>query len=88
MFKCNLCLCVKEAVMTISTLEDEALHLPEQERARLAHKLLLSLESQDEVEIAEDWREEAKRRAADLDNGLASPVAADVVRAAAQALLR
>ena len=74
--------------MTISTLEDEALHLPEQERAQLAHKLLLSLEAQGEAEIAEDWRNEAMRRAADLDSGLASSISADVVRAAAQALLR
>ena len=68
--------------MTISTLEDEALHLPEQERAQLAHKLLLSLEAQGEAEIAEDWRNEAMRRATDLDRGLASPISADVVRAA------
>jgi len=74
--------------MTISTLEDEALHLPEQERARLAHKLLLSLDAQGEIEIAEDWRGEAKRRAEDLDSGLATAVSAEVVRAAAQVLLR
>lgn len=81
-------LCDKEEMMAISTLEDDALHLPEQERARLAHKLLLSLEGQGELEIAEDWRGEARRRAADLDSGLASSVSDDVVRAAAQALLR
>jgi Putative addiction module component len=74
--------------MAINTLEDEVLHLPEEERARLAHKLLLSLEAQDESEIAEDWRNEAKRRAEDLDKGIALPIAADVVRAAAQALLK
>lgn len=74
--------------MTVETIEDAALHLPEQERARLAHKLILSLEAQGEIEIAEDWRGEAKRRAEDLDSGLANAVSAEVVRAAAQALLR
>lgn len=74
--------------MTVETNEDAALYLPEQERARLAHKLLLSLDTQGEVEIAEDWRNEAKRRAVDLDNGLATVVSANAVRAAAQALLR
>jgi putative addiction module component (TIGR02574 family) len=88
MVKSISCLGDKEKMMTISTLEDEALHLPEQERARLAHKLLLSLDAQGEIEIAEDWRGEAKRRAEDLDSGLATAVSAEVVRAAAQVLLR
>ncbi|MCK9199631.1 MAG: addiction module protein [Gallionella sp.] len=74
--------------MTIDTIEDAALHLPEQQRAELAHKLLLSLEMQGESEIAAEWRNEAKRRADDLDSGLATLVSADAVRAAAQKLLR
>lgn len=74
--------------MTAETIEDAALHLPEQQRAQLAHKLLLSLDTQGENEIAEAWRNEAKRRAADLDNGVASLIPADVVRAAAKKLLR
>lgn len=74
--------------MTAETIEDAALHLPEQQRAQLAHKLLLSLDPQSETEIAEEWRNEARRRAADLDNGLATPIPAEVVRAAAQALLK
>ena len=32
--------------MTTDTIEVAALHLPEQQRAQLAHKLLLSLEPQ------------------------------------------
>ena len=74
--------------MTADTIEDAALHLPEQQRAQLAHKLLLSLDTQGENEIAEAWRNEAKRRAADLDNGVATLIPADVVRAAAKTLLR
>ena len=57
--------------MTTETIEDAALHLPETQRAALAHKLLLSLESQSEAEIAQLWRNEAIRRAADIDSGAA-----------------
>lgn len=74
--------------MTTDTIEDAALHLPEQQRAQLAHKLLLSLDPHSETEIAKEWRSEAQRRAADLENGLAAPIPAEVVRAAAQALLK
>ena len=74
--------------MTADTIENAALHLPEKQRAQLAHKLLLSLDPQSEAEIAEEWRSETQRRAADLDKGLATPIPADVVRAAAQALLK
>ena len=74
--------------MTTDTIENEALHLPLQERALLAHKLLLSLETQNEEDIVEDWHNEVKRRAADLDNGIATPISAEKVRAAANALLK
>lgn len=44
------------------TLEDTTLHLPLKQRAELAHKLLLSLEVQNEGEVAEAWRVEALRK--------------------------
>lgn len=74
--------------MTADAIEKAALHLPELQRAQLAHKLLLSLDPQSETDIAEDWRSEAQRRATDLDNGTATAIPAEVVRAAAQALLK
>ncbi|MDN5751984.1 MAG: addiction module protein [Nitrosospira sp.] len=74
--------------MNADTLEDAALHLPPQQRAELAHKLLLSLEEQNEDEVAQAWRAESQRRAADVDSGLVTPVSAEDVRAAARALLR
>jgi hypothetical protein len=79
---------VKEQDMTADTIEEAAPHLPEQQRAQQAHKLLLSLDPQSETDIAEEWRGEAQRRATDLDNGTATPILAEVVRAAAQALLK
>ena len=74
--------------MNTETIEQAALHLPIQQRAELAHKLLLSLEDQSEDEIAEAWRIEALRRSAEIDSGLADTVSAEDARAAAQALLR
>ena len=74
--------------MNTDTIEDTALHLPPQQRAELAHKLLLSLEEQSEAEIADAWRVEALRRAAEIDSGLAGAVSAEEVGAAARALLR
>ena len=49
--------------MSTHPIEDAALHLPEAQRAQLAHKLLLSLETQSERAVAEHWRAEATRRA-------------------------
>ena len=74
--------------MTMETIEEAALHLPAQQRAELAHKLLLSLDPQNEAEISDAWRNVAQRRAADLDEGHATALPAEVVRAAAQALLK
>ena len=74
--------------MTTDTIENAALLLPESQRAELAHKLLLSLESQSEAEIAQLWRNEAIRRAADIDSGAVKSLSADEVRAAAKKLLK
>lgn len=74
--------------MNTATVEETVLHLPMQQRAALAHKLLLSLEEEREDEIAQAWHAEAARRSAELDSGNADTVSAEEVRAAAQALLR
>ena len=74
--------------MNTETLEDTALHLPLKQRAELAHKLLLSLEVQNEEEITEAWRVEVLRRAAEIDSGAADTVSSEEVSAAARALLR
>ncbi len=74
--------------MTLKQIESEALHLSEDERAELAQKLLLSLDSPSESEIADDWLLEASRRAKDIDNGTVQAIPAEEVRLKAQALLR
>ena len=74
--------------MKLKQIEDEALHLSEEERAELAQKLLLSPDVSCEGEIAEDWLVEAQRRARELDAGVVQPVPAEEVRCKAQALLQ
>jgi putative addiction module component (TIGR02574 family) len=74
--------------MNLKQIEDEALHLSEEERAELAQKLLLSLDAPTVNEIEEDWLIEARRRARELDEGLVQPIPAEEVRKKARALLR
>lgn len=74
--------------MNTETLEQDVLRLSVTERAELAHKLLLSLEEQNEDEIAQAWDVEAVRRAAEIDSGQTDTVSAEEARAAAHALLR
>jgi hypothetical protein len=74
--------------MNTETLERTVLHLPLQQRAELAHKLLLSLEDQNEDEIAESWRVEAVRRSAEIDCGLVKTISAEDASAAIHLLLK
>lgn len=74
--------------MNTETLEQTALHLPMQQRAERAHKLLLSLDEQSEDEIVQAWNTEALPRATELDSGLADTVSSEEVGAAARKLLR
>lgn len=69
--------------MSTDELELEALKLAPRERARLAEKLLESLETLSDEENARIWAEEAQRRndAWDRDPRLGRP-AADVIRGA------
>jgi len=69
--------------MSIEEIESEALRLDPKARARLAERLLESLESLSEKENDELWGEEAKRRDESWSVGEAKPrPAADVVREA------
>ena len=53
--------------MTLEQLEDEALKLDLESRARLAERLLVSLEELSSEEHDRLWAEEALRRDAELD---------------------
>lgn len=74
--------------MDTAAIEQEALHLPVSERAKLAHKLLLSLENMSDAEIEEAWLDEAERRANEIDQGKVQLIPAEEVAQKARALLR
>ncbi|MCH8802259.1 MAG: addiction module protein [Chloroflexi bacterium] len=74
--------------MDPQTIEQEALGLPPEDRAKLAQKLLLSLDTLTEEESERTWLIEAERRARELDRGDVQPISADEVRRKARALLR
>lgn len=74
--------------MDPTAIEREALHLPVLDRAKLAHKLLLSLEEMPAPEIEQAWLDEAERRAAEIDQGLVQLIPAEEVSRKARALLR
>ena len=65
--------------MSIDDLEAAALKLDSKARARLAERLLDSLEQLSPDENARIWVEEAQRRAEALDAGLLSSQPADEV---------
>lgn len=67
--------------MELQELEMEALKLAPDSRAKLAEKLLVSLEDVSNEENDRYWAEEALRRHNELENGTAhSRPAADVFR--------
>ena len=69
--------------MTLEELEAEALKLDLTSRARLAGKLLNSLETLSEAEIERLWAEEAERRNEEMERGVvAGRPAEDVIREA------
>ena len=74
--------------MDPGTIEHEALGLPPEDQAKLAQKLLLSLDSLSEDESDQVWPVEADRRARELDRGDVQPIAAEEVRKKARNLLR
>jgi len=55
--------------MNAKTVEEEALELPAQERAKLAERLLESLDDLPERDVEALWLEVAERRAKEIDDG-------------------
>ncbi len=67
------------ARMSIEELESEAMKLDPKARARLAGKLLESLDTLSEAENERAWAEEAERRDRDLDSDRHNGRSADEV---------
>lgn len=73
--------------MDIAEIEKEALDLPSKVRAELAHRLLESLDRPSESEAEAAWRDEAQRRAAELDSGAVRTVSAEELEARVQEII-
>ena len=73
--------------MTLNDLEKAALGLDARSRARLAERLLASLEALSDEENARIWAEEAQRRDAELDGNPDKALDADDVLQAARSRL-
>lgn len=73
--------------MTVADLEAKALELHPKERARLAQRLLESLEALTEKEIEALWLQEADRRDRELDKDPSRAIPSEVVLRRAEELL-
>jgi putative addiction module component (TIGR02574 family) len=68
-------------------LESKALKLPRKNRARLAQRLISSLDQETDVDTEKLWREEAERRLAELKSGKVIGIPAErVIRKARSAI--
>jgi len=73
---------------TTEQICSEALSLPHAARVEIAHRLLVSLESEDfSDEAGEAWRETIMRRQQEFRDGNANPVAAEEALCQAQAAI-
>lgn len=71
-----------------SKLEAKVLKLPPEQRARLAQRLISSLDQASDPESEELWIREAERRLEDLESGSVQPVPAERVLEKARSSLR
>lgn len=69
-------------------LESRALKLPRRERARLAQRLITSLDSEVDVDVDKLWLQEAERRLRDLKSGKVAGIPAERVIRKARSTLR
>jgi putative addiction module component (TIGR02574 family) len=64
----------------LEKLQSEALSLPQEDRAELAHELLRSLDEPQDVDAAEAWDAELVRRLDSIDAGTAQMIDKDELR--------
>jgi putative addiction module component (TIGR02574 family) len=69
-------------------IEEEALQLPIRDRAKLAHRLLESLDDISAADAEQLWLEEAQRRAEEIDKGQVKLVSAEELERRVQARLK
>jgi putative addiction module component (TIGR02574 family) len=72
--------------LSYAHLEEAVLHLPLEERSRLASRLLESLDEEG-LDLSSDWNEELQRRVNEIDEGMAQRVSGEEVAANVRASL-
>ena len=73
------------AVQFYEKVEDEALHLPREDRSKLASRLLESLD--EDVELTPEWKAELDRRIQSIEDGTAKLIPHEEVMANVRARL-
>jgi putative addiction module component (TIGR02574 family) len=78
---------VIKRLMTLRVLEKEVLELPPRSRARLAEKIIASLDAYADPKLAVSWDKEIGRRVAEIQSGAEKGIpAAEVMKLARAAL--
>jgi putative addiction module component (TIGR02574 family) len=72
----------------VRELESQALKLPRRERARLAQRLISSLDPKADRDVEKLWLQEAERRLGELKSGRIAGIPADKVLRKARSTLR
>ena len=75
-------------MMNVKALEEEALLLSPEDRAKLAQRLLVSLDELSEKEIENSCMDVASSRAVQIDRGEVDLIPSDLVEKKARAVVR
>jgi putative addiction module component (TIGR02574 family) len=78
----------KAMSIALKKLEDDALKLPARSRARLAERLIMSLEEAADPHAEQAWLDEIERRSAELKDGKLAGIPVGKVLKKARAALR
>ncbi|HTX21585.1 MAG TPA: addiction module protein [Candidatus Aquilonibacter sp.] len=65
--------------MTLDQIVEEASHLPREQMAEIVDRLTLTLHNDVEPEIEAAWKQETRRRLAELENGKVEAIPGEVV---------
>ena len=65
--------------MTLDQIVEEASHLPREQVAEVVERLTSTLHTDVEPEIEESWKQETRRRLAELESGKVQAVPGEVV---------
>jgi putative addiction module component (TIGR02574 family) len=74
-------------INTFEQVQDYVLHLPLEDRSRLATRLLESLD-EDDTEISQEWKNELDHRLKEIDDGDIKMIPHDEVMASLDAMLK